>query len=752
MYSSTPTPTSGLLRLLPPYLRQFLDGNTTPQGATSDPSDSGSTNMEPETKIKKITLVPPPPTLDVNPTKLSQGDAFFRKTIDDILTDEASFDQSFDEYSGDGGVDDQMSMSRGGTQGSEDDDDDGADEGFLRGEDGKEDGEEDSLGEDEVEVKTEEDEGIAEVLSRGVSAGLEIGDGGMSPVESVGGELRESDTEEEDEGSFTSAIHGELSGEEVEEEEGSVESVVEDELQEDELEESEVEGSEGPVAQETEDESHGSEIEEDQGSVELGQEDELEESELEGSEDPVAEETDDESHDSEIQEDEQSVAQETEDESHGSEIEENEGSLELGQEDEPAESEDEESVESVVEDELQECDDEDEDVCAELTERDEEDIIFRSVDDAAKDDILLFIAKHPFVDQFPVKRSARRKYVQDIQDKAATAGMDEISIDFLIKYIRRTYMDLHEIYTSDFEGSSFGDEIDDPEPLQKGNKQRKRKRKSVEEPGNSKKCKRQPEKQPSNSPHYGTEQQAVAPSTEDSPGRIYEQSPSKTQCMQNQSGPCEVTTMDLVGDDETQEKREDESQMDHEPLCPAKQTAFNPKHIGAHTDEESSHVSHLERKQKMRRKHKDKRRADKRKRKTSESSPEEEPARERHKVNRDEKEEPFVSPTEKSTRKKRKKKKKKNINEEDNREKPSHVLGEKTLCKEWQEKEKDDTLGKKSPPPTVQADKQVGKKSLTKASAKVSSGNNRLVELQTASDKKRDLDIMSNDSFWNLDF
>ncbi|KAL4893282.1 hypothetical protein BDV59DRAFT_29035 [Aspergillus ambiguus] len=91
---TSPPPSSNLLvRLISHKVRQLL-------GQSADPYDTdkiGTTSDK--VGMPSVSVHVPPPSLDVNPARFSQGEAFVNQTIDDILSDEMTFDKSFDEYS-----------------------------------------------------------------------------------------------------------------------------------------------------------------------------------------------------------------------------------------------------------------------------------------------------------------------------------------------------------------------------------------------------------------------------------------------------------------------------------------------------------------------------------------------------------------------------------------------------------------------------------------------------------------------------
>ncbi|RJE25368.1 hypothetical protein PHISCL_02259 [Aspergillus sclerotialis] len=120
----------------------------------------------------------------------------------------------------------------------------------------------------------------------------------------------------------------------------------------------------------------------------------------------------------------------------------------------------------------------------------EEDILLASIEPDSRDQLLQFIASHPFLRRgwYPVLKSERRRFTEDLVKEAREIGLDEGAFDGLMKYVRRTYLELYANITSGLDvtgdGSEFGDEIDDlAEAAQKEDKgARKRKRESTGQP------------------------------------------------------------------------------------------------------------------------------------------------------------------------------------------------------------------------------------------------------------------------------
>ncbi|KAE8138824.1 hypothetical protein BDV38DRAFT_291868 [Aspergillus pseudotamarii] len=128
------------------------------------------------------------------------------------------------------------------------------------------------------------------------------------------------------------------------------------------------------------------------------------------------------------------------------------------------------------------CDDE------ELEEVSEEKHVFASVSEEEHDRLVKFLLGHPFMREgaYPVKRSARRRFISDVRREASISGMDEGTLGVLTKWIKKTYLEVCMVADADKEGSEFGDEIDDKNvgehgSRRKSKKDRKRKRTSIDQ-------------------------------------------------------------------------------------------------------------------------------------------------------------------------------------------------------------------------------------------------------------------------------
>lgn len=121
----------------------------------------------------------------------------------------------------------------------------------------------------------------------------------------------------------------------------------------------------------------------------------------------------------------------------------------------------------------------------------EEDIILASIPPESRDRLLRFIASHPFIrkGRIPVRKSARRSFVDQLWGNAKALGLDEGAFGGLVKYVKGTFL---EYYGNNVdptgEGSEFGEEVDDVDEgqVKHGNKEVdggwKRKRESTEGP------------------------------------------------------------------------------------------------------------------------------------------------------------------------------------------------------------------------------------------------------------------------------
>ncbi|KAL5361572.1 hypothetical protein BJX96DRAFT_165995 [Aspergillus floccosus] len=94
-------PTSNLLvRVISQKFRQLLGQSTEPSDDDKIANTGDNKNNATMGSFDGASPSLPPPTLDVNPAKFEQGDDFVQGIMDEILTDEAEYDRSFDEYTG----------------------------------------------------------------------------------------------------------------------------------------------------------------------------------------------------------------------------------------------------------------------------------------------------------------------------------------------------------------------------------------------------------------------------------------------------------------------------------------------------------------------------------------------------------------------------------------------------------------------------------------------------------------------------
>lgn len=97
----------------------------------------------------------------------------------------------------------------------------------------------------------------------------------------------------------------------------------------------------------------------------------------------------------------------------------------------------------------------------------EEDIIFALMEPTKRDEVLQFVVSHPFMmtPVQPVKRSDRRRFVDEICNKALSEGMGKKSVARFVRYVCRIYLDLANTQAMPSEGYHkdipFGEEIDD---------------------------------------------------------------------------------------------------------------------------------------------------------------------------------------------------------------------------------------------------------------------------------------------------
>jgi hypothetical protein len=102
---------------------------------------------------------------------------------------------------------------------------------------------------------------------------------------------------------------------------------------------------------------------------------------------------------------------------------------------------------------------------AKETEVSPEEKIFALVSPDKQMTVLQFIASHAFMttEVQPILRSARRQFTDQVRNVAFAATMNNGSVDALLEFVRKTYLDERHIVAADDAGSAFGDEIDDEE-------------------------------------------------------------------------------------------------------------------------------------------------------------------------------------------------------------------------------------------------------------------------------------------------
>ncbi|KAJ5247134.1 hypothetical protein N7468_002117 [Penicillium chermesinum] len=102
-----------------------------------------------------------------------------------------------------------------------------------------------------------------------------------------------------------------------------------------------------------------------------------------------------------------------------------------------------------------------------------EDDIFGAVGDLEKNDVLIWIASHEFMQNpsQPVSRYARLRFIEQLETQSKAAGLDDTSISKLIAYVRWNYLDVCGLsgleIKSFVDPAVFGKEIDDTAESQK---------------------------------------------------------------------------------------------------------------------------------------------------------------------------------------------------------------------------------------------------------------------------------------------
>ncbi|KAJ6120461.1 hypothetical protein N7523_004741 [Penicillium sp. IBT 18751x] len=123
--------------------------------------------------------------------------------------------------------------------------------------------------------------------------------------------------------------------------------------------------------------------------------------------------------------------------------------------------------------------------------RAEEDVIFACMEPSRRQEFFQSVLAHPFMQnlEVPVRQSARRQFVKDMRREAASVGMNATDIDTFIVYMRRVFMEsiigVPADTTGDVRNLRFGEEIND------GYKSRKR---NLSNSGQAGSCKRRQSK------------------------------------------------------------------------------------------------------------------------------------------------------------------------------------------------------------------------------------------------------------------
>lgn len=119
----------------------------------------------------------------------------------------------------------------------------------------------------------------------------------------------------------------------------------------------------------------------------------------------------------------------------------------------------------------------------------EEDLLLASIDPASRHELLTYIASHRFMQHgsTPVRKSARRRFVEDLRREAVSTGLGADAFEGFLRYVKRTYLEYYGNGNGnggevDADGSEFGDEIDDTRDDGLAVKGRKRKRESTDRP------------------------------------------------------------------------------------------------------------------------------------------------------------------------------------------------------------------------------------------------------------------------------
>lgn len=89
--------------------------------------------------------------------------------------------------------------------------------------------------------------------------------------------------------------------------------------------------------------------------------------------------------------------------------------------------------------------------------------IFADVSETTRVGILRVIAEMPFLYKYPLKKSERLNFAEQIHNLTRRAGISQANSNALLQHVRATYMDSHRRAQTDDNGSAFGGEINDLE-------------------------------------------------------------------------------------------------------------------------------------------------------------------------------------------------------------------------------------------------------------------------------------------------
>ncbi|KAJ5325666.1 uncharacterized protein N7506_008768 [Penicillium brevicompactum] len=89
--------------------------------------------------------------------------------------------------------------------------------------------------------------------------------------------------------------------------------------------------------------------------------------------------------------------------------------------------------------------------------------IFADVSETTRVGILRVIAEMPFLYKYPLKKSERLNFAEQIHNLTRKAGISQANSNALFQHVRATYMDSHRRAQTDDNGSAFGGEINDLE-------------------------------------------------------------------------------------------------------------------------------------------------------------------------------------------------------------------------------------------------------------------------------------------------